>query len=921
MKKISKTLSLILGLFMIFGFAAPAMAADAAYEGELFSLDTNDVYGWTTNSDRALVTDYACSVDGGEAQDYVTFVVSGLTDLLYGATPGMNVTTDRYTEVTAEFSIWRHVGTSGASDPDIADAALYYSTDFGATWSAASIPLTATNTGETAEIVGYSGYYGPVYTYTTGNLCDIAPGQVITNFKIVPFTALTTVGAMRLMDFTVSAKGENEIVPEPVLHTGDLYSLNTNDVSGWTTNSDRALITDYSCSVDGGDAEDYVTFVVSGLSDLLYGVTPDMSVTLDNYTEVTARFSIWRHVGTAGAPDPDIANAALYYSTNFGSTWSAASVPLTAVNTGETAEIVGYSGYYGPVYTYTTGNLCDIAPGQVITNFKIVPFTAVATAGAMRLMDFTVSAKGENEIIPEPVPVINDSPVIQALIDNAKAAGQTQVTIPEVNPRDGSSVWVIGEAIELPSDMTIYINNCTLRLADGVYCNIFCNETAYYETLTVAQEQQNIKIIGLGNAMLDGGNHNGLTEATSETNGLPHIIYNTLVFMRNVNNLEIRDLKTKDSRWWTFTNIFCRNGLITNIDFDCRNNVPNQDGVDLRIGCNNFTISNLTGDTGDDSVALTALLHNFDTKWMVEGKDTDIHDVQIYNINTRVMGGHHIVRLLMQDGNKIYNIDIENIHDATIEEGGPSVAAAVKLGDTNYATVKQAVAGDMYNVSINHVITRAQMAIKVGTYAVTNEHFTYADVTNVAGNPVIGGYYTPPEPPVGEETLLNVAFQSITDADGWSSNAGAARYFGVAVDGQTAGYIIWVSRSERIQITTPNMLVTTNNYDEVHAEFEMWLNEKIGDPDLALNDLTLFYSADFGETWETASIPVSVVNTGKRAVYDYANQGDVYKVSTGNLAEILPGVAVTNFKIVPYAGIAPTGGPKLLNFQVLGDEA
>ncbi len=738
MKRISLVLSLLLAALMVFGVAATTLATSSTSSAdELLNVafgSLSDAAGWSSNVGAARY--FGVSVDGQSA-GYVIWV--SRTNRIEIMTPNMLVTTNKYDTVHAEFEMWLNEKTN---DPDLAldGLEMYYSTDFGATW-AGTVPVSAENTGKRA--VYDSANQGDVYKVRTGNLAELLPGTAITNFKIVPYAGVAATGGPKFINFRVL--GETS-TPEPTLYEGTLFALDTDDVAGWKTNSDRALITSYSCLVDGGEAQKYVTFVVSGLTDLLYGATPDMKITMNKYSEVAVQFSIWRHVGTTGTSDPEIANAALYYSTDFGSTWSSASIPLTAINTGKTAVIAGYSGYFGPVYTYTTGNLCDVAPGQVITNFKIVPFTALTTAGAMRLMDFTVTAKGENEIVPEPVDqptVLNDSPVIQALIDGAKTGGGTEVTIPQINPRDGSNVWVIGEAIKLPSDMTVYIDNCTLRLADGVYSNIFCNETAYNDTLTAAQEQHNIKIIGIGNATLDGGNPNGLTESTAEKNGLPHIIYNTLVFMRNVDGLEIRDLKTKDSRWWTFTNIFCRNGLITNIDFSCRNNVPNQDGVDLRIGCNNFTISNLTGDTGDDSVALTALLHKFDTKWMVQGKDTDIHDVEIKNINTRVMGGHHIVRLLMQDGNKVYNIDIDGVYDATIDKGGPTVAAAVKLGDTGYATIKQAVAGDMYGVSIKHVTTRASMAIRVGTYAVTDEHFTYSDVVNVAGKPIIGGSYTP----------------------------------------------------------------------------------------------------------------------------------------------------------------------------------
>ena len=55
------------------------------------------------------------------------------------------------------------------------------------------------------------------------------------------------------------------------------------------------------------------------------------------------------------------------------------------------------------------------------------------------------------------------------------------------------------------------------------------------------------------------------------------------------------------------TFIYCRYGTITDIKFDCSNDAPNQDGIDLRLGCNNIEISDISGAAGDDAVALTAL--------------------------------------------------------------------------------------------------------------------------------------------------------------------------------------------------------------------------------------------------------------------------------------------------------------------------
>lgn len=338
--------------------------------------------------------------------------------------------------------------------------------------------------------------------------------------------------------------------------------------------------------------------------------------------------------------------------------------------------------------------------------------------------------------------LINDTPVIQAIIDEAKSMNKSFAIIPSVNPRDGSNVWIIGESIKLPSNLTLYLDNCTLRLADNVFCNIIINETVYQNPLSKADEQKNINVIGLGDAVLDGGNHNGLTERTSEKDGYPTIRYNALLYFRNVNGFQVKNIKVVDPRWWSMNFIFCENGLIDNINFNCRNNVPNQDGIDLRIGCNNIIIRNITGSTGDDTVALTAL-RGPDMNYLVEGKDLDIHDVTIENVRAQCVGGYAIIRLLNHDGNKMYNITIDGVYDTSIYYGGLYRKVGVRIGeDDRYWNIRPTAPGEFYNVSIKNVTVRAMTGIVINSAAITMNDWSYSNVVNFGGGEIIGGYNT-----------------------------------------------------------------------------------------------------------------------------------------------------------------------------------
>src|SRR5690606_10631764 len=65
----------------------------------------------------------------------------------------------------------------------------------------------------------------------------------------------------------------------------------------------------------------------------------------------------------------------------------------------------------------------------------------------------------------------SDTERIQAAIDAAKGTSG-KVIIPADNA-NGTNLWEIDRAILLPSDMTVILDNCTLRLSDNSRDNLF----------------------------------------------------------------------------------------------------------------------------------------------------------------------------------------------------------------------------------------------------------------------------------------------------------------------------------------------------------------------------------------------------------------------------------------------------------------
>ena len=333
-----------------------------------------------------------------------------------------------------------------------------------------------------------------------------------------------------------------------------------------------------------------------------------------------------------------------------------------------------------------------------------------------------------------------DSETIQNAIDYAAETGLGAVVIPRCNERTGTHLWSIEKTIYLPDDMTVYIDNAHLRLADGVRENIFRNRLYGTELgNTTAGEQHDIRIIGMGNAVLDGGKPNGLTEQMhrDDPEHNPHMSCNLLIGLHNVRNFLITGLNFIESRWWAVMCMYCRWGRISNLDFRMYGTLENQDGIDLRVGCEYITIENITGCTGDDTIALTGLglSPRFEVKNRVEGKSKDIHDITIHNVISS-SHGCSVVRLLNCDGVKEYNITID-----TVKDTGESISGSAMLigAARSFAREKPHGFEDFQNIVIRNVSTCAQRGL---TFAEPMRNVLVENLT-VFGRAEVGIQFAP----------------------------------------------------------------------------------------------------------------------------------------------------------------------------------
>ena len=313
-----------------------------------------------------------------------------------------------------------------------------------------------------------------------------------------------------------------------------------------------------------------------------------------------------------------------------------------------------------------------------------------------------------------------DSDILQNAVDGRGADG-----IVIIGPRPGKAHWLLDRAILLPGDTTVVLQNCKLKLSDRCRDNFFRSANC---GLGIADPQplQNIHIRGEGLCILEGADH---PRATGDGGKLlhapcPHLkedlckmadwipperrTVETMTFFdvhdhsygtdandpneshygdwrgigvlfANVKNFSVSGLKVVRSHGWGLSFEACTYGRIEKIEFDATMyqeidgitmNMENQDGIDIRNGCNHIIISDITGQTGDDVIALTAIAnpefkpggslcttHVMPNDW--SKRDPDIHDIIIRNVIAHSYLCY-VIRVLPADTH-IYNVVIDGI--------------------------------------------------------------------------------------------------------------------------------------------------------------------------------------------------------------------------------------------------------------------
>lgn len=329
----------------------------------------------------------------------------------------------------------------------------------------------------------------------------------------------------------------------------------------------------------------------------------------------------------------------------------------------------------------------------------------------------------------------SDTERIQAAIHAAKGTSG-KVIIPADNA-NGSYLWEIDSAIRIPSDMTLILDNCTLRLSDNSRDNLFRSDNVG-QGITQPVWNRNIRIIGIGEVKLQGAiNPRSTGDARRQLTlnpeqekkaGNGRVSYgsdagkagrkqtgdwrNILILMAYVDGFTLTNVSIENTHSWAVSFERTIHAELTQIRFDNRDqlniagrmvDVANKDGINLRQGCKFFRIDNISGYTGDDFIALSnlgrgpdqpAVSGDLNTHMVTAptwfGPEDDIEQIHISNIHCS--NRYRAVAIRATDQAGIHHVFINSLFFQAVD----GVYEAILLGGGGYG--KPSLPG-----KINHV--------------------------------------------------------------------------------------------------------------------------------------------------------------------------------------------------------------------------
>jgi len=286
---------------------------------------------------------------------------------------------------------------------------------------------------------------------------------------------------------------------------------------------------------------------------------------------------------------------------------------------------------------------------------------------------------------------------IQKAIHEARNT-TAKVVIPKYDVVEKTNVWRIDQAILLPGDFELELNNCKIKLSDKSRDNFIRSANAGLGIKDVVP-LKNIRVIGKGNVLLEGADHPRATGDHNKTLSLHPKGFgesygtdagqsgenqkggwrNHAIILAHVDVFEVSGLTLKDYHGHGLVLERCTNGQVSDITFNVRQAVHidgtdrqilNQDGLGIRFGCKNIIIANCKGKSGDDFINIgltdTGVEAGQENVNVVSGsvyknEVDNISNVYLQNWQDFYSISHRSIRIMPIGKLRINNVFIENM--------------------------------------------------------------------------------------------------------------------------------------------------------------------------------------------------------------------------------------------------------------------
>jgi glycosyl hydrolase family 28 len=237
---------------------------------------------------------------------------------------------------------------------------------------------------------------------------------------------------------------------------------------------------------------------------------------------------------------------------------------------------------------------------------------------------------------------------IQAAIDSPGTSPKVIEVGPQGPDLDGR--WLLTKALILPSNTTLVLRGARLFMADNVADNLLRN---FHADSGDDRRDENIHILGLGGAELDGNAVNQVRQA--------QVYKNFGIAFHKVDKASIKGIALGPTQAWGMGLENVNDLLVESIRFQQDGKTENQDGVHVCGPGSRICISNIVGTVADDAIAIDAGAGAEDYRGSARGSGGFLENIIVSNVSVRNLRSGAVVRTLASKGKTLDGVFISQV--------------------------------------------------------------------------------------------------------------------------------------------------------------------------------------------------------------------------------------------------------------------